>query len=70
MDLEFEAAKRLKLEEEHRWTALIDGDGIFSGGSRRRRNVWAGKKAHVKRSAEQGDSVDNFGGSCRFCYRF
>ena len=31
MDLELEAVKRVKLREEHCWTALIEGNGSFSG---------------------------------------
>ena len=48
MELEFEAVKRVKLGGLQRWTALVDGDGAFSGESKTRRNNWAGTKANVK----------------------
>ena len=47
MELEFEAVKKVKLGEEHRWTTSIEGDER-SGESRTRRKSWTEKKANVK----------------------
>ena len=61
MELECEAVKRIKLSEEHRWTALVEGDEGFHYRKQNKKKELDGEESKRKRSTETGSYVDTFG---------
>ena len=61
MELEFEAVKRVKLGEDHSWTALLEGDEGFSGEKQnQKKELDRGGSKRKRSSAEEGIFVDTF----------
>ena len=71
--------KRVKLGEEHRWTALVEGDDGFQWRKKNKKKELGRDESKRKRSMEDGSSVDTLGSpvstrlrcnSCRVFFRF
>ena len=63
MELEFEAVKRVKLGDEHRWTALVEGDEGFQWRKQNKKKELSREKHKLKITTEAGSNVDAF-----FCW--
>ena len=59
MDLELEAVKRVKLREERCWTALIEGNGSFSGKNNKKKEQGE-RECERKRTWEEACDLDTF----------